>query len=125
MLEDVQRRAAAYFEDNGYIMNEDEFTDEEHALFSNGITLLGTPCSGLETFGREIDYYKLLPTRTVRQIINHARTFFIEDPRRSKKKRIRTTTVVSAFDRTETANSSIKPKEPLCQKSKSSYWETE
>ena len=81
-------------------------------MFSNGIALLGAPRSGLKTFGKEIDYCKLLPNRTVRQIINHARTFFIEDPRRSKKKRIRTT-------------SSIKPIEPLCQKSKSSYWETE
>jgi hypothetical protein len=125
MLEDVQRRAAAYFKDNGYIMNEDEFTDEEHELFSNGITVLGTPRSGLETFGKEIDYYKLLPTRTVRQIINHARTFFIGDPRRSKKKRIRTTSIFSAFDRSETAGSSIKPKELQDQNSKSSYWETE
>lgn len=125
MLEDVQRRAAAYFKDNEYIMNEHEFTDEEHELFSHGITLLGTPRSGLETFGKEIDFYKILPTRTVRQIINHARTFFIVDPRRNKKKRIRTTTFFSAFDASDVADSSNKPKEPQDQNSKSSYWETE
>ena len=102
-----------------------QYVIKVYELFSNGITLLGAPRSGLETLGKEIDYCKLLPTRIVRQIINHACSFFIEDPRRSKKKRIKTTTVVSTFDRTETADSSIKPKEPLGQKSTSSYWETE
>jgi hypothetical protein len=128
MLEIVQQHAVAYFKNNGCILNEGEFTYEEHELFLDGIKLLGTR-RGLDIFGNEIEYYKLLPTRTVRQIINHAHTFF-ENPhkpieeRRSKKKRIRTTAILGASEM-DIADSSTKPKELQGHNGNSSYWDTE
>ena len=128
MLEIVQQHAEAYFKDNGCILNEGEFTYEEHELFLDGIKLLGTR-RGLDTFGNEIEYYKLLPTRTVRQIINHAHTFFENphkpiDERRSKKKRIRTTAILSTSEM-DNADSSTKLKELQGHNGDSSYWDTE
>ena len=76
MLEDCQERAADYLEQNKYAINEDVFTEEEHNLFLDGVKLLEIRKRGLDTIAEEMDYFKLIPTRSVRQIMNYAHSFF-------------------------------------------------